>query len=936
MNGELDLLRARFGRFLVILLWAHVPLIGVASLAAGTVPVGAGLFCGALLAAICHLAWARHGIAPITRNVAAVVLIGEPALLLLVFEGHPWQMDMHMYFFVMLALNIGWFDRAPLLLAAVATTVHHLMLSSFLPAAVFVNEGNVARVGLHGAIVAFQTLVLVWVSDKVLQAFARIARMRDEILQKSLALEERTREAEDATRAKSMFLANISHEIRTPINAILGFCHLLQRTALQPRQADQVAKIGTSGKTLLRLINDLLDFSKNEAGQLTLESRPFDLRQAIMCQVQMVSETARAKGLELRLDLAPDLPPVLLGDDLRLNQVLLNLLGNAIKFSDRGTVTLSAREAGRQDGQAVIECRVRDTGIGMTPPQQARLFTPFTQADSSTTRRFGGTGLGLTICKQIIEQMGGSIHAASRPGEGSTFTFRVPLLLGDASLAGPALPGPGLRGLRVLVADDNPIARQIIAEILAGWQMEADLAPSGQKAVEMLRDADRRDRPYNLLILDWKMPDMDGLQVLQALRADTGLRRPPATLVTTGYGVDDLVQQAGCEPIGPVLAKPIDAPRLLDALNQLPQLADGRGHAASAAPVAALELPPALQGQRVLLVEDNEINREIGVALLSDAGLLVDCAENGLVACRMVGDPANVYAAILMDIQMPEMDGITAARHIRGQHSAADLPIIAMTSHVYEEERRRSLEAGMVAHVAKPVDPALLVAVLASHLRPVAEPVPGSALKHLGVGDLPDRLDPFDIPAALRRVNGKAGLLRRLILSFADTHATVAGDLAGLIAANRLDEAHRLAHSLKGVSASLELAIVPALAARIEALLDRRQLSDLPGLLDRLAEAIGPAVAAARTLSAPHADRPAPAAATTGADPARIDSLQDRLRDQIRRRSLSARSCFEDLADALHLDAAQRHDHPVRRALQNLDYALAARLLDPSGDKGTA
>lgn len=932
MNGELDQLRTRFGLFLVILVWAHVPVVGAASAATGSIPVWVGTGLAMALAVIHHAAWQTHGTAPAMRNISAVVLIGQPALLLLVFEGHPWQMDMHMYFYAMLALNIGWFDRAPLFLAAVATTMHHLVLSYFMPVAVFTNEGNVARVALHGGIVAFQTLVLVWVSDKVLEAFDRIGRMRDEILHKSLALEERTREAEEATHAKSMFLANISHEIRTPINTILGFCHLLQRTALKPRQADQIGKINTAGAVLLRLINDLLDFSKNDAGRLEFEVRPFDLRSALMCQVQLVAEGVHAKGLDVHVDLDKNIPAVLLGDELRLNQVVTNLLSNAVKFTDRGTISLTARMIGIHDSLAEIECCVRDTGIGLTPDQIDRLFTPFTQADSSTTRRFGGTGLGLTICKQIVEQMDGSIRADSHIGQGSAFTFRLRLPLGSALLADTARPGPVLRGLRVLIADDSPIARQMIAEIFANWGMEADLAASGPQALDLIRDAAAQDRPYDLFILDWKMPGMDGLQVVRALRADTALDRPPATLVTTAYGVDDLMQQAGAEPVGAVLAKPVDARRLLDAMNQVPHLAPRRDPAAVIAPQDAVELPPALQGQRVLLVEDNEINQEIAIALLTDAGLVVDCAENGLIACQMIEGGTIPYAAVLMDVQMPEMDGITATRRIRRNHPASNLPIIAMTSHAYDEERRRCKDAGMVAHITKPVDPAELVRVLTGHLRPVAATAP--VTRTCATGELPDRLDPFDIPAALGRVNGKTALLRRLILSFAQANATVAADLAALIAAGRVDQAHVMAHTLRGVAASLELAQVPALAAQIETLLAKGLTDDLPDLLDRLDAAMAPAIAAAGTL-VPAVD-PAPVDRPAAPDAFRVESLQANLRDQIARRSLAARSVFDDLADALSMPEAERRDHPVRHALQNLDYVLAARLLDQDQGRGAA
>lgn len=929
MNIELDALRARYGRMLVTLLWAHVPVIGLAARWVGSMSPLVAMAAAAGLALIYHLCWRWKGTAPVTRNIAAVALVAEPALFLLVFEGHAWQMDMHMYFYAVLALNLAWFDRASLIICAVAITIHHLLLFYLLPGAVFSTEGNLGRVLLHGAIVAFQTVVLIWVSDKVVQSFDRIGRMSDEIVAKSAALEERTREAEEANRTKSMFLANMSHEIRTPINAILGFCHLVQRTPLEPRQREHVSRISTAGGVLLRLINDLLDFSKNEAGALTLESRPFDLRSALSCQVQLVAETMAAQNLTLRQELDPNLPEVLVGDELRLNQILLNLLSNAAKFSRDGEIVLSARLAEHDRDGTRIEVSLRDCGIGMTPEQMARLFTPFTQADSSTTRRFGGTGLGLAICRQIVEQMDGWIRAESIPGQGSTFTFSVRLAVGDATLADSALPCAAIRGLRILITDDSPIALKMLEEAFARWDIPVTVAASGRVALDMIQAADQRGAGYDLLILDWKMPDMDGLQTLRALRGMT-LRRRPSAMVMTAHGVDAVMQEASGEQIDLFLAKPITARSLLDALRQLPGLAERHLNAEPAPQAAAPAPPQALAGRHVLLVEDNPINQEIALALLTDAGLQVDCAENGLIACRMIEAGDIDYGAVLMDMQMPEMDGLTATRRIRQTRSPEDLPIIALTAHAYESERRACLEAGMCDHLTKPVDPVQLVTVLAHHIRPAtaaatildrtAEPVPVTD------GGLPDMLPPFDIPAALMRVNGKRELLRRLILSFAAGNRHAVATIRELIAQGRTDEAHRSAHTLKGVAASLELSDVAALAAQLEAALARAE-GPPSSLLDALDTALWPAIAAADSLS----DAPVPAVAPAplpAADLALLDQLRNQLHDQVRRRSMAARAAFDALAEALQLDAASRGDHPLRQALLRLDYAAADALLD--------
>ncbi|WP_068092849.1 response regulator [Novosphingobium rosa] len=929
MNLELDSLRRHFGRLLLALLWAHVPLLGLVAWVMGRSPVFP-MLAGAVLAGAYHLIWLQRGIAPATRYLSAVALVGEPALLLFLLRGHPWQMDMHMYFFAMLALTIAWFDRAAILVAAAATALHHLLLLYLLPYAVFPGEGNLERVLLHAAIVAFQTAVLVWLSNMVVESFERIGRMSAEISDKNEALELRTHEAEEANRSKSMFLANMSHEIRTPMNAILGFCHLFQRLDLDARQRDYITKINGAGVSLLRLINDILDFSKNEAGKLTLESHAFDLRTAIDNQLHLVAENAATKGVAIHHSVDEAIPAQLLGDELRFNQVLLNLLSNAVKFTQAGQVTVSAHLLARDEQEARIEVSVRDTGIGLTPQQQASLFNVFTQADSSTTRKFGGTGLGLAISKQIVELMGGQIRVESEPGVGSTFSFQVAMALAQTEHASALQPPPALRDLRVLVADDNAAARQIVGEIFRDWGMAVDLVASGAEAISAIEMTLPSGKPYDLLLLDWKMPGMDGIETIEAMRRIPGLPRLPVTLIVTAYGNDVFMAELGKAEVSAFLTKPVDARAMLDTITNLfVDARPGRDEAAPQAGGVPMVLP-ALRGLRVLLVEDNEINREIAQELLTDAGLLFDIAENGRIACDLVDARGAAYAAILMDVQMPEMDGIEATTIIRRSHAADALPIIAMTAHAYEEERQRCFAAGMNDHIAKPISPPVLVRTLDRWLkaeRGAAAPVVAASEPAPKPDSLlPDHLPPFGLEAALGRVNGKAALLRKLILSFADSYAHAGQSLRDLLATDHA-EARRFAHTLKGVSGSLELPEVQAIAAEIDRRIASEDLAGIDGRIADLEGRLAPAIAAALSLKGgPQVGQESPGPAL--ADPAEISAASARLRDQIQRRSLKARAGFDALAQTMGLSAEACAQHPIRKALERLNYDQALALLD--------
>ncbi|BCP51908.1 hypothetical protein K32_05250 [Kaistia sp. 32K] len=938
--AELDRLRRNFGLFLVVLIWVHVPFMALVAGSIGRSVVAPTLI-AALLAAALQISWLLRGPAPVTRYVSAVALMGQPALLVYLFAGHAWQMDMHMYFFATLALVIGWCDWRPVVVAAVAVAAHHLMLNFVFPYAVFPAGADLPRVYLHASIVAFQTAVLVWLSITLVASFRRIKAMSDEIVSYNRTLEVKTREANAASIAKSLFLANMSHEIRTPMNAILGFSHLALRTELTPKQADYVSKIKAASTALLGLINDILDFSKIEAGMLTLESTHFEIRDTIENATAISAVKAAEKGVEIRIVVDDSVPETLLGDALRLNQIVLNLVSNAVKFTERGGVILSIRALERRDPDLLLEISVRDTGIGMTPEQQANLFRSFSQADSSTTRRFGGTGLGLAISKQLVELMGGSIRVESQAGAGSTFTFTVRMQIGDAEMLASAAHIEELRGLRVLIVDDNPASREILHNLFESWSVQSDLVASGTEAIAFLEAANERGTNYDLMLIDWKMPGMDGIQAVEAMQASEKLTKLPTIMMVSAYAREEAMADARAAGISAFLVKPIDPALLLTQITQFIGNARAPDETVVPAPPTVPMVAPELRGSRILLAEDNEINSEVAYEILSDGGLIVELAANGRIACELALDPGRRYDAVLMDIQMPEMDGITATRKIRERIPAETLPIIAMTAHAYEQERQNCLNAGMNDHVAKPVDPAALMRTLERWLKPATAPSPAVAAPAatpaapLASTELPQELPPFDIPAALSRVNGKSALLRKLIVSFGAKYRGFAATLREDIDAGALDEARRLAHTLKGVAGSLELRKVAEASRQLEDALAHRELMNIDDLVERLDQALQPALAAARSLQP--AEAASAAETVKAAEPeTRLDAagraeatrLLGELRQQLGVRSMRARKTFEALETTLRGSAEATSLDGIRDPIARLDFTNALAGLD--------